>query len=81
MAQKVYPIGLPGNKLDGMKDLATQAYISYLHKMIEALEEIKEHQALMIRILEDQVSSLTQTAEIYRESHEALKTLIVSRPE
>lgn len=64
-----------------MKDLATQVYIAYLHQMIAAHEDIKEKQDTMIKLLEDQVKDLMLSVEIYRESHEALKSLVSAKPE
>lgn len=54
-----------------MKHLATQAYITYLHTMIEALEGIKSHQAVIIGLLEAQVKDLSSVIEIHQKSHEA----------
>lgn len=51
-----------------MKDLAIQAYISYLQKMIKTHEEIRAKQGEMIRLLEVQNVALKEQLKIYSKS-------------
>ena len=47
-----------------MRDLATQAYISYLHEIVKAHEEIQEQQNKMIKLLEQQINHLSRQIEL-----------------
>lgn len=56
-----------------MKDLATQAYLTYLHQMVAAHEEIRKKQSDLIEILESQVGDLQHQVDVYKKLYETLK--------
>lgn len=56
-----------------MKDLATQAYFSYLHEMISKHEELQTQKSKLIEILEIENNSLRTQLKALQQRIEAKK--------